>query len=212
MTASDVRWAPRVDPALIRRLYEADARGIVDDELIAEAGFALYARCLSIVRVTDAHEGGRVACPRCERVTRAAIHPTVSVDRDALIVCAGCGWSVSWRDYMATYQHKHLVGGGAIEFHRAFVERYPEARTPRERLLEIDRLIHAFHWELKSAPGRSAARELIYARNTTELLTFLDRLTYGGGSTPELRAGKAEWDRKLDSSGWHRMMGYRPES
>jgi hypothetical protein len=71
-------------------------------------------------------------------------------------------------------------------------------RSPGEKMLAIDRLIHTFHWELVSEPGRSAARELIYAKNTTELLTFLDRLTYGEQSTPGLGENKAEWDRKLE--------------
>lgn len=30
----EVVWAPRVNPSLIRRLYETDAQGIVDDDLI----------------------------------------------------------------------------------------------------------------------------------------------------------------------------------
>jgi hypothetical protein len=45
----EVRWAPRVNPSLIRRLYEADARGIVDDELFDDVGSALHARCQSIL-------------------------------------------------------------------------------------------------------------------------------------------------------------------
>ena len=49
----DVRWASRVNPATIRRLYETDARGIVDEDLIDEVGFALYARCQSILCASD---------------------------------------------------------------------------------------------------------------------------------------------------------------
>ena len=55
-------------------------------------------------------------------------------------------------------------------------------------MLAIDRLIHVCHWELKGKPGRSAARELVYAQNNVELLTFLDRLALGPGSTPGLQA------------------------
>jgi hypothetical protein len=59
-------WAPRVPPHTIRRLYETDARGIVDEEQVDEVGYALYARCRSILRVTAAH-GHHATCPRCER-------------------------------------------------------------------------------------------------------------------------------------------------
>jgi hypothetical protein len=104
----------------------------------------------------------------------------------------------------------HRQRGGAVAFHEEFVERFPLTRSPRERLLAIDRLIHCFHWELVQNPGRSASRELVYARNTNELLTFLDSLTCGDGSTPGLREGKADWDRKAERSQWHQMTGYGP--
>ena len=64
---AEVRWAPRVNPSAIRRLYETDARGIVDAEQIDAVGYALYARCRSILRATEA-QLGRVTCPRCEHV------------------------------------------------------------------------------------------------------------------------------------------------
>ena len=70
-------------------------------------------------------------------------------------------------------------------------------------------MIHAFHWELVREPARAAARELIYARSYKELLTFLDTLTYGAGSTPGLREGKAAWDRKVESVAWHRAIDFR---
>ena len=202
----EIRWAPRVNPSQIRRLYETDARGIVDQELIDEVGFALYARCRSILRATAAHNG-RITCPRCGETVR---RETGAWDRDALVACGRCDWRVRWGDYLQTYQHKHLVGGGAVAFHEEFVARFERASTPSEKLLAIDRLIHAFHWELVANPGRLAARELIYARNNAELLTFLDRLAYGEQSTPGLQAAKAQWDDKLERSEWHRRTGFGP--
>ena len=205
---AEVRWASRVNPSLIRRLYESDARGLLDDELLDEVGVALYARCRSILRATAAGRG-EVTCPRCERtVLLAAAGPWAG--RDEVLPCA-CGWSARWGDYFKTYQGKHLVGGGALPFHERFVAEWGRAQTPQQKMLTIDRLIHAFHWELVKNPGRPAARELIYARNTTELLTFLDRLTYGERSTPGLRDARVAWESKLDASAWHRMTGFRPE-
>lgn len=204
-----VRWAPRVNPDAIRRLYETDALGIVDEEQIDEVGYALYARCRSILRVTEAHTG-RVTCPRCEHVIDR--RASTQTGGGGLVGCVRCGWRVRWRDYVKTYQDKHLVGGGAVAFHHEFMEAFERARTPREKLLAIDRLIHAFHWELVREPVRAAARELIYARSYKELLAFLDRLTYGEGSTPGLRERKAEWDRKVDSSPWHRSIPFRAET
>jgi hypothetical protein len=161
------------------------------------------------LRATEASRG-RITCPRCEHIVmRRATGPWDN--RDEIVACESCGWHVRWRDYFQTFQHKHLTGGGATAMHRAFVEQFERARSPREKMLAIDRLIHTFHWELVSNPGRSAARELIYAKNNRELLTFLDRLTYGEGSTSGLREQKAVWDRKLDSSLWHQQTGFRPD-
>jgi hypothetical protein len=215
-----IRWAPRVNPNAIRRLYETDARGIVDEQQIDDVGYALYARCRSILRATEAHKG-RVTCPRCEHVIeRSTRAPTPAQDsgadsravaharREEIVRCERCGWRVRWREFFKTYQDKHLVGGGAVEFHEEFVAQFERARGPREKMLAIDRLIHVFHWELKNNPVRSAARELIYARNYKELLIFLDTLTYGEQSTPGLRETKQAWNRKLVHQPWHRAMGF----
>ncbi len=40
-----IRWAPPLPPALLKRLYDADARGLQDMELCDEAGMYLYTRC-----------------------------------------------------------------------------------------------------------------------------------------------------------------------
>ena len=39
-------WAPKVKPQSIRRLYETDAKGIVDEDLINDVGFAPLPRFL----------------------------------------------------------------------------------------------------------------------------------------------------------------------
>jgi hypothetical protein len=52
-----IEWASRVNPGAIRRLYETDARGIVDEEQIDDVGYALYWRCQSIIAATEAYDG-----------------------------------------------------------------------------------------------------------------------------------------------------------
>ncbi len=201
-----IRWAPLVDPSAIRRLYETDARGVVDAEQIDAVGYALYARCRSVLGVSEAQQG-RVTCPRCEHVIDTG-GPVWDHGEAAVIRCPRCGWGVRWGDYVKTYRGRHLAGGGAVEFHRDFVAQFERARTPQERMLAIDRLIHVCHWELKGTPGRSAARELIYARNHVELLAFLDRLALGPASTPGLEATKTAWAAKLARSAWHQKPGF----
>ncbi len=199
-----VRWASRINPSIIRRLYQTDARGIVDDELIDKVGFALHARCESILRATEAHERGRVTCPRCEHTI---MRPAGSVTKDVLLTCGSCKWSVRWKDYLKTYQDKHLHGGGAVAIFEAFIKEFGRARLPHEKMLAIDRLIHGFHWELVKNPGRTVATSLIYAKNKFELLTFLDTLTCGENSTTGLEEGKREWERKLELSNQPKRIG-----
>jgi hypothetical protein len=64
-TSVPIRWAPKVRQEQIWRLYQNDARGLIDEELIDEVGWALYSRCQSILWVTDRN---RVPCPRCHHV------------------------------------------------------------------------------------------------------------------------------------------------
>ena len=58
-------WAPRLTKSMISRLYELDAKGLRDDELIEDAGIRLYMRCQSILTATKASRG-TVTCPLCE--------------------------------------------------------------------------------------------------------------------------------------------------
>jgi hypothetical protein len=52
-----IERASRVNPAVIRCLYETDTRGIVDEEQIDDVGYALYRRCQGIIAATEAHDG-----------------------------------------------------------------------------------------------------------------------------------------------------------
>src|SRR5512144_2484312 len=89
-------WAPRVPQARIRRLYELDARGIYDAELLDEVGWALRSRCQSFIAAVEAVRG-RAVCPACGQIVRHGARP------DEVLHCA-CGWECTWRSYFATIQ------------------------------------------------------------------------------------------------------------
>jgi hypothetical protein len=113
--------------------------------------------------------------------------------------------------YHKTYQGKQLHGGGAIWAFKNYIEEFTRARTPRERMLTIDRLIHVFHCELVQDPVRSVGVNLIYGRNTREVTEFLNVLTYGDASTPELKETRAVWEKKLQVSQRYHPIGKREE-
>ena len=155
--------------------------------------------------LTSALFGALFLISGCSTQCEAIVEKDGRWGKHEVLECAQCGWRARWADYLKTYQDKHLVGGGAVAFHEEYVAQFERARAPREKMLAIDRVIHCFHWELKNNPVRAAARELIYAKNYQELLTFLDTLTYGTQSTPGLQDSKREWDRKLRHGAWHQL-------
>ena len=181
-----VKWSLPVRQDKIRRLYETDASGLVDEALIDDVGYALYLRCRSILDATEAHHG-RVKCPRCQTLV---LHHS---EKDALLVCSQCHWQVTWGAYHKTYQGRSLYGGGAIDVFREFIRAFDRARTPRQKLLAIDRAIHTFHCQMSAVPTAPAARNIIEG-SLSSVLAFLDTLTYGDAGTPELRSMRAGYE------------------
>jgi len=171
------RWAPRVPRELIRRLYESDARGILDEDLVDQVGYALYARSVSMVQATEASHG-KVLCPECGL--------PIQHDRqdDTEISCVRCGWHMKWRVYRRTYRKKKLLGQAALDFLNEFVRRFPQCRSYSDKLIAIDRLIHTFHHQLRKWPTAPIAKNLIEG-NVQEVVELLDRLAYGERGTPE---------------------------
>ena len=116
-------WAPRVTQWEIRRLYEADAQGIYDEELINEVGYGLLARCRSYIDAAEAVQG-KARCPQCSGVVMHA------GGTEEVLRCK-CGWQLTWGGYFETIQHKQLLGAEPVlsQF-RSFVQAFSAARTP----------------------------------------------------------------------------------
>lgn len=198
--AARLHWAPRVPQFKIRRLYESDALGAWDSELIDEVAYGFYARCQSILTVTAA-EHGRVACPGCGQVIeRHAGH-------DETLRCERCGWQITWREYLHSYQHKQLSGGSAVGAFEAFVQGLPAAETPKDKMLLIDRLIHQVHKTALSGEEtpfwRPAAVNLIVG-NMTQVIALLEQLACGPASSTEVRQMKGDWRERVLPRLWSR--------
>jgi hypothetical protein len=72
--------------------------------------------------------------------------------------------------YHASWRHQDLRGSNARSAFAAFVEQFPQATTYSERMLLIDRLVHAVH-----TTGGLAARNLFEGR-PRPVLRMLDDL------------------------------------
>ena len=119
--------------------------------------------------------------------------------KDNALVCE-CGWRTTWGEYLKSYQRKQLVGGKAYPDFLAFLERWPNARAYRDKVLAIDRLIHALHIDAKLRSFRPAAVNVIEC-NMREALQLLHELAYGAQSTPGVQETRAQWAATTASIG-----------
>jgi hypothetical protein len=203
----DIRWTPRLPKHKLRRLYEQDALGICDEDLLEEVGWRLYMRCRDILAIHRALKDGEVRCPRCDARQAAAYIPRRTGDGEEALRCADCGWEMTWEAYRKTFQHRQLNPGGAVPAFERFVEDWERARSPQRKMLAIDGVIHAFHYSLRHDPDRpcrAAAVNLISGK-LTDVVHFLDSLAYGPGSSPELRRVHARWRADLRGMSWLRL-------
>jgi hypothetical protein len=203
------QWAPRVKQSLIWQIYESDARGMLDETLVDEAGWALWHRCNSFIAANEA-VAGRAPCPRCGAVVQ---HHSGQAE---ILTCT-CGWSLPWKEYFSTIQHRQLSGAEPIlAVFRKYVETFPRVETAQEKMLQIDILIHEFHWQAQHTssvlhtPGARACAVNLIEGSLHEVVQFLNRLSTSPSSTPGILEQREAW-RKVINEGadWWKDPGLR---
>ena len=195
-----IRWSPRVPPHLIRRLYESDARGLLDEDLLNEVGFGMYARCADMLDIYEA-ERGQVKCRACrhviqrrrgKRVERYGIGDVLEDGEAERLRCRQCGWQVTWGDYRKSFHGQRLDERGIEDILKAFVQGWPAAVTPGAKMLLIDRLIHEFHVHDGGERGVPLGVNVIDG-NYDVVVTLLRELAYGPASTPGVQQTERQW-------------------
>ena len=177
-SAGKIRWARRLPPLLLKRLYEADARGVRDLELCEEVGSYLYGRCETFSRVAR----GEVECPLCGTLF------TVAEGRSGC-TGKGCRWETSRAAYRLSIRNHYAATGRAVAAYETFRRGWPTARSYSDKILLIDQLIHSFHVDEKTGrPVKSVASKLLEG-NKKDVVRFLDELS---ALDP---ARKEEWRR-----------------
>ena len=129
------QWAPRVERSKIWRMYQNDAKGNRDEDLVDVVGWTLLMRVQSGLTVGEA-QSGRVRCPRCETVI--PVEWRRRRGKDITLHCANCGWQRPWPEYRKTFHSKHLGLGGMHAPCEEFARQYPQARTYQEKIILID--------------------------------------------------------------------------
>lgn len=184
-----IQWAPKVHPNKIRQLYQEEASGFLSDEMVNEVGIALLLRVEAIMN----YMWGRLQCPRCRTVFPATGNG---------IQCPqlNCGWQTTYDAYLASKRHRDLNVANALPAFESFAREYPQARSAKDKMRLIDRLIHEFHWDAKKkVPNRSVGNNLIEGSHQS-VVAFLDELSSMGG------VDKDAW-RQTISQMWSRRRG-----
>ncbi len=169
----EITWAPKIKQTLIWQLYQNDAAGTVEDELLEDVGYKLYHRCHSIWLVTRRE----VQCPRC-----GAIFPVSYPDRwDMLpgeLHCPipGCGWTTTAEVWHNSWKHRDLLGTAAIQAVEAYLRDYMKASTPEAKMVCIDLLIHAFHVSLKTGKNNRLLANNLIEGSHEQVVELLDKL------------------------------------
>jgi len=106
-------------------------------------------------------------------------------NRNIVLACEQCGWQTTCGEYLKSYTGKDLLPGSRSELFQEFLERFPAARTPQEKMLLLDWLIHSFHVQ-SGVSSRLVAMNVIQGSRDqlVELLTSLASAE-GGQATKE---------------------------
>jgi len=199
-----IKWAERLPHEKLRRLYESQASLALDEELLEDVAVTLYLRCRDIIAVERARHG-EVRCPFCYAERMEEIY--IKADGDELR-CPGCARSFSRAGYVSQYRRAQLNMGGAGKAFTRFADEYERPAPPETRMLQIDRLIHEYHYSLKAKPGqptRSVGPNLLNLK-LTEAMKFLNELSGVTGDNAEMRETAEKWlDEKKK---WNEMWNW----
>jgi hypothetical protein len=186
-----VVWSDRVPQAMIRRLYESDAAGLTDDDLLDCVGTMLYARSADILYIHDFLKG-EYRCPRCELLDGRG--PEMAGEDDAR-TCPACGFALSKAALRESFRKKQLNPGGAVPAFERYIGDWKKASTAQQKMLAIDAVIHSFHYSLKAMPDmptRAAGVNLIEGK-LGDVVEFLDALSANDEFQKELQLNRALW-------------------
>jgi hypothetical protein len=187
----DFKWARRLSKNDIYRLYQSEASGLLNEELLEEVGTGFYARCETIKQVTER------LCPSCSEVIQGAFDGN---NPDRQISCQQCQWISKWKYYHGSYKNDRIHGGRAYQYFLAYLDEYPLCKTPRDKMLAIDRLMHYLHEDLDNEGSVTPAAMNLVQGKRTEIREFIESLAYSGNMPEQNRRLRNELFRKMDQS------------
>ena len=202
-----IKWSKRLPLDKLKRLYLSQADGLLDEELLEDVAVTLYLRCKDIIAV-DKSKHGEVRCPFCYDTGLKETFIKINRDESGKIIdklqCDECLNMFSYAEYKLCYKKEQLNMGGAGDAFKRYINEYERPALPAKRMLQIDRLIHEFHYSLKSKPDqptRSVGPNLLAAK-LTAAMKFLDELSGITGDNDELKNTAENWQTERDKLWW----------
>ena len=201
-----IKWSPRLKKEKLTRLYKLNAMQIIDHDLLQDVAFTLYMRCKDIIAIYDAHYNQRVRCPLCydsgnENYIDFPKGLKAKIKNEYVFSCPFCGGAFSWADFRQSHSRRQLNIGGAGAVFRRFISQYERKPDDNALMLEVDRLIHEFHYSLKAdgtqQAHRIAAANLIDINATHDTIAFLDDLSNNTGDDERLKETAQEWRKNV---------------
>jgi hypothetical protein len=179
------RWSPKLSRRTLSALYASDAGLLEDEELADEVGYTLYARCLQGRDERALMLSGRMKCHNCGAI----------LSYGAAILTCSCGSQYQFREYMRSFRNNNMPANSAAIIFNEYIEKWPAARTYREKMRLIDWLVHEFHLNLSSGvKGRFVGVNLIEGTKN-QIQELILSLASGDGKD----AARDEFARNLEN-------------
>jgi hypothetical protein len=170
------------------RLYEANAAGLLDEDLLDDVGWRLWERLSDVIRVTS----GRVLCPGCGTELQVRVP---NQEPDTIVGCPNGDWEITPRAWHKSWENRDL-NGRCEEFDR-YVRDWPNARSLGDRMVLIDAVVHGLHVSSRDdLAGNFAARSFLEG-SRPKVVALLDELAYGPG-TQVAQGARTHWQNARD--------------
>ena len=165
------KWCKKVSRNDILRLYQSDARGLLDEVLLNDIGFTFYTRCIQAKEAYECMDKGEIICHHCRATLLAG-------QANTPIHCQ-CGYAYTYREYRRSCNAANMPAGAATPIFHGFIPKWEACKDGKSKMILIDWLIHQFHVALMAdVKGRSVCRNLIEG-TTAQISDLINHLAYG---------------------------------
>jgi len=179
------KWCKKVSRSDLYRLYQDEAKGLLDENLLEDIGLTFYTRCKQAKEARACMDKGQIICHHCGRILNAGrVSPTgsVLVSGSSIINCE-CGYSYTYREYRRSCNAVNMPGGRAYPIFEHFLQKWPGCKDVKSKMFLIDWLIHKCHVTLMSREeGRSVCINLIEG-TLKQIADLIVKLAYGNDAS-----------------------------